>query len=177
MAFGEFFYFSEPQWYICQSRGVKQRCWISGRCHPHWPGRGALCDFAHMLGFLGRFHLSRGFHSLRMCQNHCARQSLGSHPAFLLCNTRMFSHLLFTTFFQLFILKSLCIHKNLPLKKCAERAPVPITQLPTAGTSCMIIAQHQTQEVRVGIMHRAARIAPVLRVISCVCIGLSVIRS
>ena len=126
-----------------------------------------------MLGFLGRFHLSRGFHSLRMCQNHCARQSLGSHPAFLLCNTRMFSPLLFTTFFQLFILKSLCIHKNLTPKKCAERAPVPITQLPTAGTSCMIIAHHQTQEVCVGIMHRAARIAPVFRAISCVCRSIS----
>lgn len=83
VAFGELFYFSEPQWYICKSRGVKRRCWISGRCHPHWPGHAAPRGFVHMLGFLGRFHLSRGFHSLRMCQNHCTRQSLGSHSAFL----------------------------------------------------------------------------------------------
>lgn len=34
VALGDLLYFSEPQWYVCKSRGGKRRCWISGRCHP-----------------------------------------------------------------------------------------------------------------------------------------------
>ena len=82
----------------------------------------------------------------------------------------MLSPWLCITFFSTFCFE-IIIYSQEVAPQNVERSHVLITQFPAVVvTSCIIIAQHQNQEISVDTMHKAIQIAPVLHALVCVCV-------